>query len=373
MTKRDDKQIIDLLENLPKHNDERSKEEIYEQIALQFSEKPHNKKKKFIPYFSVAAILLCLLSLPFLFHNATEQSSMERRNATEEASLDMESETFHDSAQQHEESESFGEREQQEASLITEDVLTEVPADKEIIHFAIHDETMQYIIPLTFLVPEEANMESYYTKLDEILEIYQLYPENFLLKDIEFAIDFDTKQAVLTGQNRLLKATGSSDLLSHLLSEMFLPYGIDKVRIVNELNEREQIIDLSSHRTQRASYLLYEENYIIVPQDHDTTVREAMLALKEMQRDASINSVMDENIEFTVEDADETVIVEFAEETIQEEDVTKQMIEAILLTAKSYGYEDVQFIHLPIKQLRNYHFDNPIPVPVAVNVIAEIE
>lgn len=40
MTNRHDEKIIELLENLPKYRDDRSKEEIYEQITLQFKEKP---------------------------------------------------------------------------------------------------------------------------------------------------------------------------------------------------------------------------------------------------------------------------------------------------------------------------------------------
>lgn len=374
MTNRDDEKIIKLLENLPQHKDKRPQQEIYEKLTLQFKGKAQRKSKRFIPYVAALSIFLLLLGLPFVVnHNITEQTTMETDATDEHAILGIEEESAHTSDDNMESAETFEREGLMEISPISGGVLTDVSSDREVIHFATYNETGEYVIPLTFLVPEEANMESYYAQLDVILNAFDLLPDHYILEGAEFSIDLDTKQVVLTMQNELLEDLNSNELLPQLLGEMFLPYGIEEVTFVNDASETTQTIDLSTYAKQRESYFLYGGNYIIVPLDNDSTVEEALHALKQSYSDSQIKPVMDADIEFTVEEAGETVIVEFVQESIQEADVTIQMVEAILLTAKSFGYTEVQFDQLPFNQLEGYNFNSPLPVPTAVNIIADIK
>lgn len=374
MTNRDDEKIIKLLENLPQHKDKRPQQEIYEKLTLQFKGKSQRKNKRFIPYVAALSIFLLLLGLPFVVnHNITEQTTMETDATDERAIFGIEEESSHTSDDNMESTETFEREGLMEISLISGGVLTDVPSDREVIHFATYNATGEYVIPLTFLVPEEADMESYYAQLDVILNAFDLLPDHYILEGAEFSIDLDTKQVVLTMQNELLEDSNSNELLPQLLGEMFLPYGIEEVTFVNDVSETTQTIDLSTYAKQRESYFLYGGNYIIVPLDNDSTVEEALHALKQSYSDSQIKPVMDADIEFTVEEAGETVIVEFVQESIQEADVTIQMVEAILLTAKSFGYTEVQFDQLPFNQLEGYNFNSPLPVPTAVNIIADIK
>lgn len=370
----DDELIIKLLGNLPQHKDERPPEEIYRNLTLQVKGKAHRKRKRFIPYVAVASSFLLLLGLPFVVtNNKTEQNTMEINATYERSSGGIEGESSRNSVINKEDIAVPDRQVQIEASPLNRDVLTNVPPDREVIHFATYNETGEYVIPLTFLIPENANMESYYARLDEILNDFDLLPDHYILEDAEFSIDLDTKQVVLTIQNKLLETSELQVLRSQLLSQMFLPYGIEEVKLVNKSNEATQTIDLSSYAKQQQSYLLYDGNYIIVPLNNDTTIEEALQALKRSYSDIQIKPVMNKEVEFTVEEAGETVIVEFVQDSIEEADVTVQMIEAILLTAKSFGYNKVQFNQLPVNQLGDYNFNTSLSVPIAVNIIADIK
>lgn len=78
-----------------------------------------------------------------------------------------------------------------------------------------------------------------------------------------------------------------------------------------------------------------------------------------------------DDIDFSVESDDESTLhLSYSGPSdIQDLQEITVMIESILMTAKAYGYESVDFENMPIEKVGNYPFSETIEVPIAVNPI----
>jgi hypothetical protein len=93
--------------------------------------------------------------------------------------------------------------------------------------------------------------------------------------------------------------------------------------------------------------------------------------MKKAQKPLNIYPTIPEDIQFRLTTLDDQLfITPDNDQVFQDEQRALIMIEAILMTAKSFGYEFVTFNHVStIDQIGPYQFSEPIEVPEAVNPV----
>lgn len=357
----DDEKVVELLQRLPKVEGETSNEELYRKVSIYSN--TSNQRKRWIPFVAFAIIFLLILGTPFFLFTGQLRMTMEESAGNEEADLNTVIESSDMEAESVEESELMI-QEDGELDLIGS-VLYDADDEKELVHFALFDESKRFVIPL--VISASIGDESIYNRMNEILQTQGLLPDDYHVDEIEW--DREMKQVRL----KILDHTGEIDIddesLLILLEEMFAPSGFEHATL--ELitgGEREiRHFDLIGYSERKATYMLYQgAYYVLIPQKKERTIAEALKSLQQ-PISAWITNPMSPDIDFSVVGDQEQLVLHFSEGSLQADDITITMVESILLTAKRYGYSEVVFGGMPLKQIGSYDFSEPIPVPFAAN------
>lgn len=321
MSNRDEKKLINELHNMPDFVDSLDKEELYKQILLRLSDKnsPKRRKKIFIPIIAAAAVLFLLISLPFIINTRNDQatSSNDASDFQESALMREESsdDAGRDSSENNEESLNDAEIiiEKSEAMEDIEEsrVLETIPLDSEMKNFTIYDEQLQFAIPITLITAADEDTAASYDEIRNILKSNNLSP------------DAELKETTFTN-------------------------------------------------LQEASYMIYQNQYFVpISRDEATPISKAINTLKTAIPESDIRNTIPAEVDFRIDadHPDELLLEYIGNEDVEESSFTVTMIESILLTAKSYGYESVLFQAMPIDEVGMYQFFKAIDVPIGVNPI----
>jgi hypothetical protein len=386
-------EIVDKLKDMPEVQDARNKEEVYSQISskLNINHDKTSNKKKFIPVASAAAAAILFITLmPVFFNTDTRQTSEE--DAMNQAS-DMEIEESKDDSaiQYNQESSEQGDspekgRAEQEISLMeteNESLVVQDINQNENIYFAgLSDIQEQYVIPIAFITSGERDLQSFYNNMDEYISEWENGTGEYLFENVEFQIDQSNNEIALELQDDFSLAGGSSraNMFENILATMFRPYGTEKVSIQTadgepaELAPFGKINEMPLQQENPSSYKLYEvediKTLIQIPNDAQTGIEEAMMEMKEDEAEFHVYQTVPDDIEFTIEPEDLQLNFRLTNGAdLTEDQESLEMIEAILMTAKSYGYEQVSFKNTDMEQIGPYNLTEPVPVPEAVNPI----
>lgn len=359
----DDEKVVELLQRLPKVEGETSKEELYRKVSIYSN--TSNQRKRWIPFVAFAAIFLLILGTPFFLFTEQLRMTTEESGGNEEADLDTVMESSDMEAESVEESELMI---QEDGGLdLIGSVLYDADDENELVHFALFDDSKRFVIPLVISVSIGDEVESVYNRMNEILQTQGLLPDDYHVDEIE--LDREMKQVRL----KLLDHTGEIDIddesLLILLEEMFAPSGFEHATLELITGSEREIrhFDLIGYSERKATYMLYHgAYYVVIPQEKERTIEEALKSLQQ-PISAWITNPLSPDIDFSVVGDQEQLVLHFAEASLQADDITITMVESILLTAKRYGYSEVVFGGMPLKQIGSYDFSEPIPVPFAAN------
>ncbi len=305
----DDREVKELLGRLPTVEDGLDKKELFEQISIALSEDEQSmkKKKRLLPILSVAGIFILIFSIPFLLNTNHGKMPMETQDSANDAQIY--SRAIESSDGTNNESD---EHQTMDENLIMDNsqigVIKQVPSGRKIVHFNIFNHSRDYVIPVALIVPEAEDRDYHSEQMKEILYSYDL------LQDEDYIQEKDLTD-------------------------------------------------------QKASFMLYKEKYYVsLPQD-SKTIYDALRMMQQINPETYLKIRINPSVDFKVTEEGELLIVQFEIGTLKVEDITTQMIDSILLTAKSYGFSKVQFEHIPVEEIGCYQFNSPIEVPVAANPI----
>lgn len=368
MHNQEDEKIIKLLESMPKVKDDQHQEELFQQISMHLPKNSSKRRKtKVFLYSALAAALLLAVGLPMYFSNESSQPISDQDYAGEQAESFITAQDSFDGFEESEEME--GMDEQFEIKLFEEraGVVHEISSDQQFIHFATHDETGQFVIPFVQVVSGDVEFVENYLSLNEILTSYGFQKNDFDITHMEW--NLESNELFITikaddGRNELDQS------LHTLLQQMFSPYRFEKliVGMIREYGETELFEISLNIINEKASYKLYRGQYfIMIPQDEDSSIYDGLKSLQTPSEHDFIISPMDSSIEFSTEEDGDRLIIHFDEETLDRVNISRQMVESILLTAKSYDYSEVLFKGMPINAIDGYDFRSAISVPLAAN------
>lgn len=253
-------------------------------------------------------------------------------------------------------------------------VLQTVPDHSSVIYAAVPDDQFQYVIPISFVVSDELDLNEAYNNLEQYLKDQKLIDQDYLLHGLTYNIQENQVQIQLP-EGFSVSSSAQAYMFEKLLAAMFLPIGIDKVTFHPADGERLELgpygeIDELLLNHEKSSYKIYRDsNFVMIPND-ELTIEEAILQLKEDQNEFNVHHTIPEDVAFTVESQDNKLILTY-EGPLDFNDLQDAviMIESILMTAKAYGYEFVSLEKMPFEKVGSLDVTKDLKVPVAVNPI----
>ncbi|MEQ6376228.1 GerMN domain-containing protein [Bacillaceae bacterium S4-13-56] len=267
-------------------------------------------------------------------------------------------------------------------SPINSHLVTSNLSDTAAVQYVFPSKDFLYNVPATVISTSIMTKEEVYHELNkdqsELLEQWGLM-ESFL-KGITFTLDQDLSIVHVQVPQSFFASSGSyvEDALIRSLHRMFGNTRYKTILFQNENGESGvdfphagPMKEVKIQQPDKEIYFLYKIDEkamgMLVPMDTEIdNIEDNISELTSPEDYSLLQSIIPEDVEINrVEPLnEETLIVEFSQGTTllaNQENLT--MIEGILLTARSFGYETVQFSNAGLKKLSNYDLTNPIPVP----------
>ncbi|WP_226666916.1 hypothetical protein [Metabacillus litoralis] len=384
-----EEKLEQLLKQLPHVHDKQSAEDIYQSIL--YKQQNRKKSKSWIaPTFAtVAALFIFLMFTPYLFQEITSSSNEEKSmdkvsdtsSGTDEAELRIQDNTANKESSLMQEE--FADSEAK-ALEVNEQVTFVTPSNdgEETITIGVTDASGEYIIPIS------VNAE-YLNKPQQIQDILvenlfeKIGPVGFELQNTQILPQKNPEELILnyTGEP-ILSSSKSETMYKEAIQETFRWLGYNKVNL--QTNDSEGIefgnsglqTDLAIQRNRNKAYYLYQYNdntsKLLVPSPESfSSINEAIEAMKTGLPDKKLlPPIVNQMINMVSSEDGTQIDIEFINGgSFEDNEQNIIMLEAILLTAKEFGYEKVKFNGIAIDKIGNLDLKKPIEVPFSPNPI----
>jgi hypothetical protein len=389
------KELEDLLRELPKVSDNRHPREIYHNIS-------HKKTKKSLPTWLIPGVatgivlfLIFILSpqLTGVQDTASKKSGNDDSSAVENASMlednrieNKEAESEHIS----EEIEIFDDKDPQlnEANTLQmEEPSAVYPNDLngyQAFTIAIPDPNALLAVPVTVLI-EKIEDKTWFELFEEMMP--KLTEEKWGLAEyfpLNAKLSYDqTSETIIVdvpANHRYGLGSAAETTFTKTVKESF---PIEKVKTIRFTTEGEKGIVLGNYgelfelqteeyknRAYYFSYLGSDSRPYMIPSEREyDSVLEAFSAMEADEVELGLQASIPTGIELefsTVEDDAQILKIRVAEGT----ELTNQFLynfEAIMLTAKSFGYDKVRVEGQGIEQIGPFSLTEDVPLPIGPN------
>lgn len=381
------------LKQMPVIMDKQTKALLYQKVEQGMNNPaPKHRWSWVLPTFSGLAVIALLFIIfqnvektPFQVNHSSESSKAEMaeiETTESEFSVEENDTTQEQNVDDSDQDEGYGVISQEE--ITTTMVYYSEYEQEQLFTIAAIDMYNQYAIPITLVDPSSTgNPNDYYNRINSFLTDdrqaewgIQTFPFESLTFDI--AENREDITMAVADNNTFPTESSSSHLFQDMVSIMFQSYNATEIKLEQEtqlgaFGERSSI---SLNKTEQQVYKIYQEENgqpLLVPtetvESNDITV-----ALQEMQQNEAefnIYSAIPTDATFTVTNTNKHLTVTFTNKSIfGNNQATFAMIEAILMTAKSYQYQEVSIdIPVDLQTIGDYPLHEAIPVPDGINPI----
>ncbi|MEK9197999.1 hypothetical protein ACH0B5_01445 [Ureibacillus sp. 179-F W5.1 NHS] len=388
----DDDKIENLLSNVPKIHDQRSKDEVLQRLKEDglFDEEPLKKtRKKFnwIPMaISIAAVCLIAILVPSMMNQHTSEETTVMDRADDSSSVSKNSMIESEESKSSEEMNIMG----TEMADLRTAVYPDQIEGNTIFKLGLASDAADSI-PVTVLIPNERIQEDFGNSQPTGVELYNKYAPLFNEEAIGFhnyhpydgEITERDNQVVHTLPSDQLYDVGTGSLTTYTASlvDTFGDHYDEVVQldetgspfIFSEVGESSPI-PLNGETTQYNYYQFTQpdgQSYLVPNfRAFYSTVEEAILTMKENTNDV-YQSVIVPDVDYDVTVEQDVVTVTFTEQldlmTLDQQQAMK-MIEGILLTAANFNM-NVQFKNVTQTEWQGFDFTTTLPMPVGANEI----
>ncbi|WP_112181211.1 hypothetical protein [Paraliobacillus zengyii] len=367
------------LKEMPKIHDHQSKEHLYSNIQQKLNSTPKSKQNR--SWIIPSLALIAAFSLVFIFIRSSNTTEFERAEQIEDNG---------DKVTSQEEAISG---DSSENSMIIDDAVVDMESmlyykefeQEQMFTLAVADQNYQYAIPIT-LVDSTSTGEpnDYYNRINSFVGdlVVDAGIKTFPFEDIVFEFTDNNKQLFMTVSDAYEFPPGSSNanMFQKMLNLMFTPYGITNIITQTESMDPVTLgpfgeldkFPLSEIKNQVYKIYQYEDrDKLLIPTSVNeiVSINEA-LTLMQMDEGQYIEATIPKDTSFNLEEkSTEDILISFSESTdFADNQLTMSMIEAILITAKTFGYRSVEFdIPIDSEVVGEYRLQEAIPVPDGVN------
>lgn len=383
-----DEKIEQLLKQLPHVQDQQSSVDIYQSILY----KQNNRKKSrtwIAPTLAtIAALFIFILFSPFLFQEITssnEESSMDK--ATSSSSVEKENTLIIQENQAKQESSIMAE---ETADIELPDLennrqetfVTSLEDRNQTITIGLTETGAEYIIPIS--VSEDYLKES--KQIQEILVekvINKIGPVSFELHNTEILPQENSEEIILnyTGEP-ILSSSASEIIYKEAIQETFRWQGVNTVKLQTNNNAGIEFgqsgiqYEMAIQENRKKAYFIYQYSdnttKLLVPSPESfLTIDEALeMMMKGIPDKKLYPSVVEQLSNISITNNDKQIEIEFSDsDSFQDTEQYILMLEAILLTAKDFGFEKVNFNGIALDRIGNMDLTKPVEVPFSPNPI----
>ncbi|MDE3839444.1 negative regulator of sigma-X activity [Bacillus methanolicus] len=400
-----DKELEELLLQLPKISDNRDPRDIYQNIALK------TKKRKrqiwIMPSLAAAAavVLFIILSPNLINWQEPPEQKISLNSATSKENMEMVrndntaaiEDNNKDVSIQEENPVNFedGSNNQSSEKTLADDVertavYKEDLQGKELLTYAIPDANGQNIVPVSVLVQKEDN-KSWFDQFKETMadlkeeewglsEYYPLHADlayDSLKKVLNIDVPRDHQYGFGSANEIMFK--------SSLLGSFADGDKVDKITFTTE-NEKgivlgnDEITELVVEKSNSSAHgylFLYpakgKKPFIVPTPDEYKTIHEAFVAMRKEFATHQLKPSISEGLQFEkVVPNNNGILSIFLTKSSNVNDLQEMVysIEAILLTAKNFGFKAVKVENPPVKNIGQFDFSKELQVPVAANKLS---
>ncbi|MGE6718195.1 GerMN domain-containing protein [Peribacillus frigoritolerans] len=395
-------EIEDMLRELPKLKDDRTKAEVFAKI--------HDKKKKkhWIPLITgVASLFLMVVLASSLIIEKKGTTSQEGSGSSGKLSLSENKETADHERQDAsnkenppEDKQDYQEFSSKQAKIESKDEVSEMEPgkgkkeknfaqaiyqndDASIITMGIPDDQMNFIVPISIKLKhydQSDTLKQLVNQMSDIDEAQYGLSDYFPLdikisqgNDINTAhIDFPEKSQLLAEDTLFLHSMEETLSYNNIEKMTFSTEGKQGARFAHAGYLKEVDIPHQKKRT----YLLYQRDEsspsFLVPSNMGyRDFEEALQAGKGEADIEGISPAIPHDLKWErISSNGELVIIHLSDQAvIENSEETLQALEAILFIAKDFGFEKVKFENAPIEEVGQLNLTEDILVPEAPNQV----
>ncbi|WP_404452882.1 hypothetical protein LG329_01810 [Virgibacillus necropolis] len=308
--------IKETLQKMPDIVPSSKKEELYQRISTQQNNQPKKKSRRLVLIPAFSTIFIALLVIVLVVDRG--HNSVQNEKVADQASHEYS--TFQQSTSKDQGNQLRSTDENIDSSL----VIQEINDQETIVHGEVTDEKSEYVIPVSYVLPSELTNEFY----DDQIK-----------------------------------------MVKHTLSKMF-----PSSHFRNEVFKDEQKVN--GEPIEKAGYKIYtntnsNKKFLIpITLKENTDFKGALLEMQNVEAESYVIPSIPGNVSFSINEKENIIHLTLRNDiSLEDNKQYKNMLEAILMTAKSYGYNAVKFNNTNKEQIGPYNLTDPIQVPIAVNPI----
>ncbi|WP_174734050.1 negative regulator of sigma-X activity [Mesobacillus harenae] len=389
-----DKQLEEMLRQMPKIKDQRDPRDIYQNIASKVE-----KKKRAVWLFpglaaSAAALLFIILAPTLLDWNFSMQESSEQNSSAYDTSENdqsantiladtdkADSASMFEAAGQEEEITSLAEA--KEANLGVTAVYEEDLNGSQVLTYAIPDPNALVTIPVSVVVPEDktkSDFDQYKDTMDSLREeewgLADFYPLN---AELSFDPSIKTVKADLPKDHQYGIGSANEIMFFSAMEKTFENLNVEKINLYTDGNDGAifgnfgEIKEISIKDPGNQAYFFYylpdsSVPYLVPFTENFKTIDAAYDQMTKDHETSGLRASIPAGIKVHelsgVEGA--TLQITLKEGT----ELTENMLhsfEAMLLTAKSFGFQAVKVVGAETDTLGPFNLNEEIKLPIAPN------
>jgi Sporulation and spore germination len=401
-----DREVEDLLKQLPKIHDARSRSMISSEVEKE--RKPFGRIQRYVPAFvAAAALFIVVLLAPALITQmsgkdsamegapSTDSSAGDAKVAEDPPSAESKSEVSRDSVSEEEnqlqmaeesdkdnkETQSLTEEEKHERlSLFKEDI-----DGRDYYTFGlVSSDALTVPVSVLTAAQSEGNRTDWverYENTSKNLPEDEWGFQDYLPIRGDFSLSENKENVILTleGNHPYNESSAMESSFYQSLIFSFEDRGVKEITLQTkegnapEFSHFGTLSSIPLNQTLHRPFYSYSPDgkgrYLVPGTMNEKNVKESIEAMKETPSDL-YQSVIPRRLSVNVTETDDRVIITFNEEVdlnSMTEQSAKELIEGILLTAKSSGYQKVQFQNIRQETWNGFNFSEPLETPVAPN------
>lgn len=388
-------ELIKLLKKLPEVEDKRSRSEVYHHVNNR-SIRKRKQKRNWIPLFSAAAalLLMAVLGASILNSESSEKKSsssqfisMDRVEKQKDQEESNESDYNAEKSPKNKAAVDTDATEDKKETLNNEDHAGKAEANEsdqaayhEAVTIGVPDDQSNYIIPVTVssvsaslaqgLVEAMTNAE------EEAWGLTDYYPLDITISDgaenNQIIIDLPKDSPLITLDSTFLAALQETVKYNQIESVVFTTNGQPGI----PFSHAGMLKTLEISKFDKKAFLLYQHNKtsrrFLAPSNISyDSITDALVSLKEDPGIEGIYPSVPQTIGWdNVREHKSTLEIDLSTDSIIEDtEETRTAIEAILFTAKDFGFEQVQLFNASVSQVQELDLSEPIIIPAAPNYI----
>lgn len=385
---KNDNELQKQLDQMPVIRDHQAKDELYNKIAVHLKEsKPEKKKSNLLPVFAFIAVLfLAAIITPAMLMNRSNDESMQNSSESQNHDAATESEISDKDEESAELFDTQQDGKEAEQNMPINDfqsnLVFEVDEGKNYIFSVAAGMNAEHIIPLTI---EVSDSDTDYTQVTSTAakNASDLGVSVFPLNGAEIVISEDRGEIVFPEDFQTQGGSSSDIILQRSIEQVFRQYGVSEVKLGYEdgrpfeMGNYGMIETMKVSPIQKISYKIYRyresgpDFLVPIELNEKSSMDDALYTMASTGGGEYIRSPLPEGVEVAAnKNSDHELSIRVSTtEQLQANQTTMIMIEALLATAASFGYDQVQFEGLPFEVIGHYDLSDPIATPEAVNSI----